>query len=87
MISTSNLKDDYGVLGVEIGDHAVEVATIAIERRVAQNALNRQVRMEFKGAVNGANQDDNVRVLVLTGARAQAPLSRVQISPNSRIAD
>lgn len=87
MILTSNLKDDSGVLGVEIGDHAVEVATIAIERRVAQNALKRQVRMELKGAVNGADQDDNVRVLVLTGARAQAPLSRVQISPNFRIAD
>lgn len=50
-----------------IGEHAEEVATIAIERPDARNALNRQVRTELKDAVNAADQDDNVRVLVLTG--------------------
>lgn len=37
----SNLKDDYEVLSVEVGEHAEEVATIAIERPDARNALNR----------------------------------------------
>lgn len=66
-MSMSNLKDDYEVLSVEVGEHADEVATIAIERPDARNALNRQVRTELKDAINTADQDDNVRVLVLTG--------------------
>ncbi|WP_265109844.1 enoyl-CoA hydratase/isomerase family protein [Halosolutus halophilus] len=63
----SDLEDEYDVLSVEVGEHADRVATIAIERPDARNALNGQVRAELKDAVNAADEDDDVRVLVLTG--------------------
>ena len=43
------------------------VATIAISRPEARNALNAAVRSELKTAVSVAEDDESVRVLVLTG--------------------
>ncbi|MFC4541302.1 enoyl-CoA hydratase/isomerase family protein [Halosolutus amylolyticus] len=63
----SKLEDEYDTLGVAVGERAERVATIAIERPDARNALNGQVRTELKDAVNAADADDDVRVLVLTG--------------------
>ncbi|QFU84699.1 enoyl-CoA hydratase/isomerase family protein [Natronorubrum aibiense] len=63
----SELTDDYELLSVEIGEHADRVATVAIERPDARNALNGTVRTELKDAVAAAEADDDVRVLVLTG--------------------
>ncbi|WP_049922519.1 enoyl-CoA hydratase/isomerase family protein [Halopiger djelfimassiliensis] len=63
----SELRDEYDVLSVAVGDHADRVATVAIERPDARNALNGQVRSELKDAVAAAEADDDVRVLVLTG--------------------
>lgn len=63
----SKLEDEYEVLSVEVGEHAERVATVAIERPDARNALNGQVRTELKDAVAAAEADDDVRVLVLTG--------------------
>jgi len=61
------LTDDYEVLSVTVGEHADRVATVAIERPDARNALNGQVRTELKDAVAAAEADDDMRVLVLTG--------------------
>ncbi|AHG01280.1 3-hydroxybutyryl-CoA dehydratase (plasmid) [Halostagnicola larsenii XH-48] len=63
----SELEDEYDLLSVEVGTHADRVATVAIERPDARNALNEQVRTELKDAVAAADADDDVRVLVLTG--------------------
>ena len=63
----SKLEDEYDLLSVDVGDQADHVATVAIERPDARNALNEQVRTELKDAVAAADADDNVRVLVLTG--------------------
>jgi enoyl-CoA hydratase len=63
----SGLTDEYDLLSVEVGEHANRVATVAINRPDARNALNAQVRREVKAAVAAAEADDDVRVLVLTG--------------------
>ncbi|WP_306055943.1 enoyl-CoA hydratase/isomerase family protein [Natronococcus wangiae] len=63
----SELTDEYEVLSVEVGEHAERVATVAIERPDARNALNGRVRSELKDAVATAEADDDVRALVLTG--------------------
>jgi enoyl-CoA hydratase len=63
----SGLTDEYDLLSVEVGEHANRVATVAINRPDARNALNAQVRREMKAAVAAAEADDDVRVLVLTG--------------------
>ncbi|XVH33309.1 enoyl-CoA hydratase/isomerase family protein (plasmid) [Haloferacaceae archaeon DSL9] len=61
------LEDGYDLLSVDVGGHAENVATIAIDRPDARNALNERVRTELKDAVGAADADDDVRVLVLTG--------------------
>ncbi|NKE36282.1 3-hydroxybutyryl-CoA dehydratase [Natronococcus sp. JC468] len=63
----TELEDEYELLSVEVGERADRVATVAIERPDARNALNGQVRTELKDAVAAADADDEVRVLVLTG--------------------
>ncbi|ELY51500.1 enoyl-CoA hydratase/isomerase family protein [Natronococcus jeotgali] len=63
----TELEDEYELLSVEVGERADRVATVAIERPDARNALNGQVRTELKEAVAAADADDEVRVLVLTG--------------------
>ncbi|MDG5817667.1 enoyl-CoA hydratase-related protein [Natronococcus sp. A-GB7] len=63
----TELEDKYELLSVEVGERADRVATVAIERPDARNALNGQVRTELKDAVRSADDDDRVRVLVLTG--------------------
>ena len=61
------LTDDYEVLSVDVGKHADQVATVAIDRPDARNALNATARQELKDAVAAAEDDGDVRVLVLTG--------------------
>lgn len=59
---------NYETLVISIDDPADRVATIAISRPEARNALNRTVRDELMDAVPTAEADDNVRVLVITGS-------------------
>src|SRR6056297_2205005 len=66
-MSESLAEQSYDLLSVTVGDHADRVATVAIERPDARNALNEQVRTELKDAFATAEADDAVRVLVLTG--------------------
>lgn len=61
------LSDDYEVLSVSVGDDADRVATVTIDRPDARNALNATARTEVQDAVAAAEEDDAVRVLVLTG--------------------
>lgn len=53
---------------VEDSDDRARVGTITIERPDARNALNETVRKELIEAVEAAEDDEEVRVLVLTGS-------------------
>jgi enoyl-CoA hydratase len=59
---------DYETLLTSIGEHAERVATIAINRPDARNALNKQVRRDLTDALAVAEDDEEIRVVVLTGA-------------------
>ena len=56
-------------LRVEIADR---VATITIDRPEKRNALNGQVRAELMHALDALEPDDDVRVVVITGAGEKA---------------
>lgn len=66
-MSDALADQSYELLSVTVGDQAERVATVAIERPDARNALNEQVRTELKDALAIADADEEVRVLVLTG--------------------
>ncbi len=59
----------YETLRVERSDR---VATITIDRPEKRNALNSVVRRELIGALDALESDDEVRVIVLTGAGDRA---------------
>eukprot|EP00121_Abeoforma_whisleri_P014849 Awhi_evm1s13694 len=44
------------------------VATVTLNRPKARNALNRELIANFKKTMTELDQDDHVRVIVLTGA-------------------
>ncbi|MFB6131863.1 MAG: enoyl-CoA hydratase/isomerase family protein [Halanaeroarchaeum sp.] len=69
-MSESLAEADYDDLTVTVGEDAEYVATIAVDRPDARNALNQPVRTEFKDAVRRAEADDDARVLVVTGGDA-----------------
>ncbi|WP_425493628.1 enoyl-CoA hydratase/isomerase family protein [Natronosalvus vescus] len=56
------------MVDLEIGERVEHVATITINRPDARNALNAQVRRELKATLEAVETDDDVRVVVLTGA-------------------
>ncbi len=62
--------NDYETLTVSVGEYADRVATISIDRPEARNALNAEVRRELSAALEAFEDDDEVRVLVLTGVEA-----------------
>ena len=62
------VAEDFDVVRVELGRHGERVATVVIDRPDARNALNEQVRIELKQALDAAEASDDVRVVVLTGA-------------------
>jgi enoyl-CoA hydratase len=59
---------DLATLRVEVGRHGERVATVVVDRPDARNALNATVRRELKTALDAVEADENVRVVVLTGA-------------------
>ncbi len=67
MTDSTELADEYELLSVDVGSHADRVATVAIDRPDARNALSGQVREELMDALAAAEADDAVRVVVLTG--------------------
>lgn len=64
----NKLKDIYEMLSIEVGEQADKVATITVDRPDARNAMNSQVRNEFKEAVQIAEEDEQIRVVVITGS-------------------
>jgi len=59
---------DGETVRVEVDRHGEMVATVVIDRPDARNALNATVRRELKAALDAVEADDDVRVVVLTGA-------------------
>jgi enoyl-CoA hydratase len=66
----------YETLKVETSDG---IATITIDRPEKRNALNTRVRDELKAALDGLASQDDVRVLVITGAGEKAFIAGADI--------
>lgn len=63
----ADVGSDFQFVRTEV-DADARVGTVTIERPDARNALNATVREELQAAVDAAEDDDDVRVLVLTGS-------------------
>ncbi|MCW2883452.1 MAG: hypothetical protein JWL58_314 [Streptosporangiaceae bacterium] len=59
----------YGTITYKVGEH---IARITLNRPEARNALNDQMTGELLDALNAAKTDEDVRVIVLTGAGDRA---------------
>ena len=59
------MADTPGVVLVEVADR---VAVITLNRPEARNALNRDVRKALPAAIERCDADDDVDVMILTGA-------------------
>ena len=57
-----------------------KIATIAVDRPKVMNAIRYQTMVEIKDALDGIEHDDEIRVLVLTGAGDKAFVSGGDIS-------
>jgi len=68
---------DHETLYAEIADG---VAVITINRPDARNAVNRQVQLDIRGALDAFRCDDPVAVVVFTGARTQAFVAGADIA-------
>ena len=62
------IADGFETVRVSVGEEADRVATVTIDRPDARNALNTTVREELASVCEGIPEDDDVRVVVLTGA-------------------
>ena len=65
---TVEFADGCDLVDAEVGERADGVATVTIDRPAARNALNAQVREELIGVFDAIEDDDSVRVVVLTGS-------------------
>lgn len=66
-MSLEDLAADFEMVEVSVGDEMANVATVAISRPDARNALNAQVRAELTELLEEV-PDTDLRVVVLTGA-------------------
>ena len=68
MSSTLEAAGACELVDATVGEGADGVATVIIDRPDARNALNGQVREELIGVFEAVEDDDEVRVVVLTGS-------------------
>jgi enoyl-CoA hydratase len=68
MSATVDTAADNELVDAEVGERADGVATVTIDRPEARNALNEQVRAELIEVFGAVEEDDEVRVVVLTGS-------------------
>jgi len=66
-VSLAEAAADFETVRVAVGERVDRVATVAIDRPEARNALNAQVRAELKTAFDAIGASD-LRAVVLTGA-------------------
>ena len=65
---TVSAADECDFVEASVGDRVDGVATIVLNRPDARNALNAQLRRELKSVLDAAEDDGEVRVVVLTGS-------------------
>jgi enoyl-CoA hydratase len=58
---------DCETVSATVGDRVEAVATVTLSRPEARNALNAQLRDELTDVLSAVEDDDSVRVVVLTG--------------------
>lgn len=68
MTEIEALASSLEATNLEVGQRVDGVATVTIDRPDARNALNTQVRDELKRTMTVLDDDDGVRVVVLTGS-------------------
>ena len=66
--TVEELAPDFQTVRVAVGDRVDGVAWVTIDRPDARNALDARVRRELKLALAALEDDDRVRVVVLTGS-------------------
>ncbi|MDY6764107.1 MAG: enoyl-CoA hydratase-related protein [Halobacteria archaeon] len=62
------IADKCDTVDVRVGDRIEHVSTVVLDRPDARNALNSQLRSELKRILDSVEEDDNIRVVVLTGS-------------------
>jgi len=67
-VTLERVVGECELLAASVGERAEHVATVTLDRPDARNALNGQLRSELKRVFDAIEDDDAVRVVVLTGA-------------------
>lgn len=68
---------DFETLFTEVSDG---IATLTINRPAVRNAVNRQVQLDIRAALDAFRTDDAVQVVIVTGAGDQAFVAGADIS-------
>jgi enoyl-CoA hydratase len=67
MADVDDAAADCETVSATVGDRVEGVATVMLSRPEARNALNARLRDELTGVLSAVEDDDSVRVVVLTG--------------------
>lgn len=68
---------DYETLYTEVSDG---IAVLTINRPEVRNAVNRQVQLDIRAALDAFRTDDDVQVVIFTGAGEKAFVAGADIS-------
>jgi enoyl-CoA hydratase/carnithine racemase len=68
---------DYETLYTEVSD---DVAVLTINRPEVRNAVNRQVQLDIRAALDALRTDDDVQVVIVTGAGEKAFVAGADIA-------
>ncbi|MFN8198402.1 MAG: enoyl-CoA hydratase-related protein, partial [Nakamurella multipartita] len=68
---------DYQTLFTEVSDG---IAVLTINRPEVRNAVSRQVQLDLRAALDALRTDDDVQVLIVTGAGEKAFVAGADIS-------
>ncbi|WP_135535980.1 MULTISPECIES: enoyl-CoA hydratase/isomerase family protein [Halostella] len=67
MADVEDAAADFETVSATVGAHVDRVATVTLSRPDARNALNTQLREELEAVLSAVEDDDSVKVVVLTG--------------------
>ncbi|WP_121823120.1 enoyl-CoA hydratase/isomerase family protein [Halostella salina] len=68
MTATEDAAADCDTVSVTVGEHVEGVATVTMSRPEARNALDKELRADLTAVLDAVEDDDAVRVVVLTGS-------------------
>lgn len=75
--AASPTRTDYETLYTEVSDG---IAVLTINRPEVRNAVNRQVQLDIRAALDAFRADDDVQVVIFTGAGEKAFVAGADIS-------